>query len=130
MCHQTVSLIARYLEANGLPTMCVASALDIIQAGRPPRATFIDYPLGHTAGKPFDEADQMSILRASLRAFETMTTPGEIQLLPNTWGEDGWRRAASATTGEDTRQPRDETPQFQFATDRAAALASGAFPAS
>ena len=83
-----------------------------------------------TAGKPFDEADQMSILRASLRAFETMTTPGEIQLLPNAWGEDGWRRAAAATTGEDTRQPRDETPQFQFATDRAAALASGAFPAS
>ena len=66
--------------------MCLASALDIIEAGRPPRATFVDYPLGHTAGKPFDERDQLGILRATLRGFETLTTPGDIQILPNAWG--------------------------------------------
>jgi hypothetical protein len=127
VCHQTVSLIARHLEANGIPTMCLTSALDIIQAGRPPRATFVDYPLGHTAGKPGDARDQLGILRATLRGFETLAAPGEIQTLPNAWGEDSWRQAASATVGEDSRQPRDETPQFQFETDREAALASGAW---
>ena len=43
--------------------MCVGSAIDIFQAGRPPRATFVDYPLGHSSGKPFDTADQLSIRR-------------------------------------------------------------------
>ncbi len=106
--------------------MCLTSALDIIEAGRPPRATFVDYPLGHTAGKPFDERDQLGILRATLRGFETLTTAGQIQTLPNAWGADDWRQAASATVGEDTRQPRDETPQFQCPADREAALASAA----
>ncbi len=126
MCHQTVSLVARHLEANGIPTMCLTSALDIIEAGRPPRATFVDYPLGHTAGKPFDDVDQRDILRATLRGFEARTKPGDIHGLPNVWGEDSWREAASSTVGEDTRQPRDETPQFQFPGDHLAALACGA----
>ena len=58
MCHQTVCLVARHLEANGIASMCLSSALDIFTAGRPPRATFLDYPLGHNSGKPFDAADQ------------------------------------------------------------------------
>jgi hypothetical protein len=106
--------------------MCLTSAYDIIEAGRPPRATFVDYPLGHTAGKPGDERDQLSILRATLRGFETLTTPGEIHTLPNGWGDDDWRQAASSPVGEDTRQARDETPQFQCPADRAAALANSA----
>jgi hypothetical protein len=125
-----VSLIARHLEANGIPTMCVASALDIIEAGRPPRTTFVDYPLGHTVGKPFDESDQLGILRAALDGLVTMTVPGAIRLLENSWVDDDWRAAASSTEGDDTRQPRDETPQFQWPADRIAALASGAVSAA
>lgn len=129
MCHQTVCLVARHLEANGIPTMCVGSAFDILSAGRPPRATFIDYPLGHTAGKPFDTEDQLGILRAALRGFETLRAPGEIQTLPNRWDEsEEWRRQDGRSDGADTRQPRDETPQFQFPADREAARASGALP--
>ena len=126
MCHQTVCLVARHLEANGIPTMCVGSAIDIFQAGRPPRATFVDYPLGHSSGKPFDTADQLSIVRAALAGFTRMTAPGEIQVLTNRWDDDDWRAEASSTKGQDTRQPRDETPQFQLPADRSAALASGA----
>ena len=127
MCHQTVCLVARHLEANGIPTMCLGSAIDIFTAGRPPRATFVDYPLGHSSGKPFDPADQLSIVRAALAGFEALRTPGEIQVLNNAWGDDGWRDEASSTRGQDTRQPRDETPQFQLPADRDAALASGAW---
>lgn len=106
--------------------MCVGSAIDIFQAGRPPRATFVDYPLGHSSGKPFDMADQLSIVRAALAGFTRMTSPGEIQVLTNRWDDDDWRAEASSTKGQDTRQPRDETPQFQLPADRGAALASGA----
>lgn len=127
MCHQTVCLVARHLEANGIPTMCLGSALDVIESGRPPRATFVDYPLGHSAGKPFDPADQLCIVRAALRGLATMTHPGQIHRLPNRWDAQGeWQQEAGQTRGGDTRELRDETPQFQHAADREAALASGA----
>jgi len=130
VCHQTVSLVARHLEANGIPTLCLGSALDIFQSARPPRAVFVDYPLGHSAGRPFDAADQRAILRAALDAFATLSSPGEIRVLPNRWDTDeSWRDDAGRTRGGDTRQARDETPQFQFPADRDAALASGALGA-
>lgn len=107
--------------------MCLGSALDILQSGRPPRATFVDYPLGHTAGKPFDEPDQLGIVRAALRGFETLAQPGDIQILPNRWDSlSEWKKEAGRTRGGDTRRPRDETPQFQHEADREAARASGA----
>jgi D-proline reductase (dithiol) PrdB len=128
VCHQSVGLIARHLEANGIPTMCLGSAHDILAAGRPPRATFVDYPLGHTSGKPFDPADQLGIVREALRGLETATEPGKIRLLPNQWDASGeWKKQASHNHGLDTRRPRDESPQFQEPSDRDAARASGAF---
>ena len=126
MCHQTVCLVARHLEANGIPTLCLGSAMDILASGRPPRATFVDYPLGHSAGKPFDPADQLDVVRNALRGLEVMTQPGAIARLPNQWDATlDWRVEAARTKGGDTRQPRDEAPRFQFAADREAALASG-----
>jgi hypothetical protein len=124
-----VCLVARHLEAAGIPTMCLGAAFDILESGRPPRATFVDYPLGHSSGKPFDREDQLGILRAALGGFETMTTPGEIQVLPNLWDASGeWRSQDGRSEGPDTRQPRDETPQFQLPADRDAARARGALP--
>lgn len=128
MCHQTVSLVARHLEAHGIPTVGVGSALDILQAGRPPRACFVDYPLGHTAGRPFDVADQDGIALAALQTLVTASAPDTLVALPNRWPDDAWRSEASSTEARDTRQPRDETPQFQHPADRVAARASGALP--
>jgi len=127
VCHQTVCLVARHLEAHGIPTLVLGSALDIFAAGRPPRGLFVDYPLGHSSGKPFDAADQLRIVRAAVQGFERLQGPGEILQLPADWGSDDWRLQAGATKGEDTRQPRDESPQFERPGDRAAAIASGAW---
>ena len=107
--------------------MCLGSAFDILRAGRPPRATFVGYPLGHSAGKPFDTDDQISILTAALSGLEHAPMPGTLLCLPNRWDTDGdWQQEAASNEGQDTRQPRDETPQFQLPADREAALASGA----
>ncbi|HEY5637513.1 MAG TPA: hypothetical protein VIS77_11515 [Burkholderiales bacterium] len=131
MCHQTVCLVARHLEANGIPTVCLGSALDILEAGRAPRAVFVDYPLGHSSGKPFDAADQLGIVRAALGVLESAVEPGRIVGLPNQWAADlAWKQDAGRTRGGDTRQARDETPQFQSGADREAALASGALRAA
>ena len=127
VCHQSACIIARHLEANGISTACLGSALDILQSGQPPRATFVDYPLGHTAGKPFDRADQLDVVRNGLLALVTMARPGEIAKLPNAWDASGeWRKEAERTRGADTRRPRDTTQQFQLEADREAARASGA----
>lgn len=123
MCHQTVSLVARHLEAHGIPTLVLGSAHDILVGGRPPRAVFVDYPLGHSAGKPGDPADQANVVGAALAAFETIRTPGTLITLDNVWKDDGWRAEASSTDASDTRQPRDESPQWQYPADREAALA-------
>jgi len=130
VCHQSVCLVARHLEAAGIPTMCLGSAFDILSAGRAPRATFVDYPLGHSAGKAFDRDDQHAIVRAAMLGFTTMVQPGEIARLPNRWADsEDWKSRDGAPERGDTRQPRDEAPRFQLPGDRDAAIASGALRA-
>ncbi|MBT6275052.1 MAG: hypothetical protein HOI95_13050 [Chromatiales bacterium] len=114
-----MSLIARHLESLGIPTLCLASALDIIEAGQPPRAVFVDYPLGHTAGKPFDSSDQLNVIRQALSAFETIDSPGALVTLSNQWSDDEkWREQANTADGGDSRQPRDTRPVYQHEADR------------
>lgn len=117
MCHQSVGLIARELEAAGIPTLCMTSALDITRSVNPPRAAFLDYPLGHTTGKPHDPELQRRIMREALAAFESMTIPGSVKMLPFVWSEDEtWKLEAFA--GDDTRTERLDTPQYQSDEDR------------
>ena len=118
-----MSLVARHLEANGFSTLCMASALDIIEAGRPPRTVFLNYPLGHTVGRPFDAEDQLRVVSDALRAFETIREPGEIVRLPYRWPDEHWVREAS-TDPLDSRSPRDTTPRYQTEEDRRLAEAS------
>ena len=54
VCHQTVSLVARHLEANGISTVVMGCAKDIVEHAAVPRFLFSDFPLGNSAGKPHD----------------------------------------------------------------------------
>ncbi len=95
----------------------MTSALDITQAVCPPRAAFLDYPLGHTTGKPHEPALQRAILRQALAAFTALTAPGGIAILPFEWSADhAWQDTAQR--GPDDRRPRDDTPQYQTVEDR------------
>jgi glycine/betaine/sarcosine/D-proline reductase family selenoprotein B len=128
VCHQTLSLVARTMEEAGLPTICLGSALDIVKAVNPPRMVFLDYPLGHSAGKPFDPEDQYGVVRTALGHLETIDRPGTVVTLPNQWDDANWRQAAYNQM-EDKREPRDETPRYQTEEDRVLAernLADGA----
>ncbi len=96
----------------------MTSALDITQAVNPPRAAFVDYPLGHTAGKPHDPDLQLEILRYALDTFSTLAEPGSIKHLPFKWEPDDteWKRQAMLPV--DSRLPRHDTPQYQTDDDR------------
>jgi len=95
----------------------MGSALDIIKAGNPPRAAFLDYPLGHTTGKPHQPELQREILVQALEGFTSMTVPGSVKILPFRWSEeDEWKH--TAMRNGDSRTPRNETPQYQTEEDR------------
>src|SRR6185436_2267821 len=75
VCHQTVSLVARHLEANGISTVVMGCAKDIVEHAAVPRFLFSDFPLGNSAGKPHDVASQALTLARALALFETATGP-------------------------------------------------------
>ena len=115
-------MIARHLEDLGIPTLCLAGARDIIAAANPPRAVFVDYPLGHTTGCPFKPEEQVAITRAGLDGLETITAPGAIVELEYRWDDDeAWKAAAGDDAIGDVRSPRDMVPRYQEEADRLAA---------
>ncbi len=80
--------MARVIEEAGILTVSLSSALDITMRVKPPRAVFVNYPLGHQCGKAFDRENQRAILMAALRCLETSTVPGRLLQLPFRWRED------------------------------------------
>ena len=93
VCHQTVSLVARYLETNGIPTVIVGSALDVVEHCGVPRFYFTDFPLGIPAVIRGSLQMQREIVRQALSLFETAITPRTTVKAPFSWKEDGvaWR---------------------------------------
>lgn len=128
-----MGLVARELERRGIATVCLSSALSITASVNPPRAVFVDYPLGHTAGKRGDTAGQRQIMLDALAALEQIRTPGDIRRLPYRWADsDDWKEAVmqprpgSSDSHRDDRVARHAEPQYQYPEDEAAARAAGA----
>ncbi len=92
MCHQTVSLTARYLEANGIPTVIMGCAKDIVELCGVPRFLFSDFPLGNAAGKPGDLNSQAETLAMALDLLASATGPRTTRQSPQRWNQNGeWK---------------------------------------
>lgn len=92
MCHQTVSLVARHLEANGLPTVMIGSARDVVERCGVARFVFTDFPLGNPCGHPWREDMQREVVAAALGLLETAPGPRTTLVSSFRWKEDpGWR---------------------------------------
>ncbi len=92
MCHQTVSLVARHLEANGIPTVIMGCAKDIVEYCGVPRLLFSDFPLGNSAGRPFDAESQALTLELALRVLETAPAARTTVQSPLRWRDDAaWK---------------------------------------
>ena len=87
VCHQSMSLMARALEAAGIPTVIMGAAKDIVEYCGVPRFLFSDAPLGNSAGLPFNTASQDATLELALRTLES--APGPRTTVQNTivWPE-------------------------------------------
>ncbi len=92
VCHQTVSLTARHLEANGIPTVVMGCAKDIVEQCGVPRFCFSDFPLGNSAGKPHDPASQAATLDLALQLLELAPGPRTTVQSPQRWAADAsWK---------------------------------------
>ena len=83
-----MSLTARYLEENGIPTVIMGSAKDIVEHCGVPRFVFSDFPLGNSAGKPNDPTSQAQTLELALQVLQSAPAPRTTVQSPQRWSED------------------------------------------
>ncbi len=102
-----------------MSTLSLTSAWSITASANPPRAGYVDHPLGHTAGRPEDPVGQCIIIRDALGLFDSITESGAIVPIQSDWGTP-WRDEARALM--DHRTPRHDDPQYQTDADRDAAV--------
>ncbi len=88
VCHQSVALAARALEDNGIATVIMGCAKDIVEHVGVPRLLFSDFPLGNAAGKPNDRASQDETLELALALLEQAASPRSTMQSPQTWSEN------------------------------------------
>lgn len=87
VCHQTLSLVARHLERNGIATVVMGCAKDIVEYCGVPRLMFSDFPLGNGAGRPNDPVSHRETLDLALRVLETAPAPRTTVQNPLRWSE-------------------------------------------
>jgi D-proline reductase (dithiol) PrdB len=76
LCHQSIGLVARALELEGVPTMTLAVVRDVVEAVRPPRVALYDGAPGSVSGLPNFPEHQRRILDEALRLIEPMDQAG------------------------------------------------------
>ncbi|MFL6211856.1 MAG: glycine/sarcosine/betaine reductase selenoprotein B family protein [Pyrinomonadaceae bacterium] len=75
LCHQTMGLAARALEASGIPTMMLVVDREVAAHVRPPRGGYYAGKLGSVAGAPDWPEHQRRVLDEALRLLEPMDQP-------------------------------------------------------
>jgi hypothetical protein len=97
VCHQSVTLAARHIEAAGIPTVVMGCAKDIVEHAAAPRFLFSDFPLGNSAGRPGDLASQEVTLELALLLLESAPGPRTTLHSPLRWSDEpSWKRDYSS----------------------------------
>ena len=92
ICHQSQSLLARYLETAGISTVVMGAAKDIVEYCGVPRLLFSDLPLGNAAAKPNDVPSQDLNFELALRLLESAPAARTTVQSPLVWSEDpSWK---------------------------------------
>jgi hypothetical protein len=116
VCHQTLSLVSRYLESAGIPTILLACAKDIVEHCGVPRVMFSDFPLGNAAGKPNDPASQAATLELAFRTLETAPAARTTVQSPQRWSAShAWKQDYSNVA----RVSAEELARLRSENDRA-----------
>lgn len=71
--------------------MMIGTAYDIMSKVTPPRAVFVDHPVGRTFGPPHDRARNEAVLARALEELARFTHANEIRDPGFQWSGDGSR---------------------------------------
>ena len=87
-----MSLIARYLEENGIPTVIMGCAKDIVEHVGAPRFLFSDFPAWERGRKPDDVGSQAFTMDLALKVLESAIGPRTTVQSPLRWSDDAsWK---------------------------------------
>ena len=107
-----MSLAARHLEENGIATVVMGCAKDIVEFVGVPRFLFSDFPLGNAAGRPNDPQSQALTIELALRLLEAAPAARTTVQSPLRWSEDpSWKLDYSnieRLSPEEIRRRREE----------------------
>jgi hypothetical protein len=81
-------LLARHLEANGIPTAIIGSGMGVVEHCGKPRFLFSDFPLGNPREPPWHRDMQKAIVRQALEFLEIAQVPRSTVRAPYSWKED------------------------------------------
>jgi D-proline reductase (dithiol) PrdB len=127
VCHQTVSLVARHLEANGISTVVMGCAKDIVEHAAVPRFLFSDFPLGNSAGRPHDPESQALTLELALKLLEQAPGPQTTMQSPLRWSADAsWKRDYNNVDALSPDELARRRREFDAQKDRANAVRGAA----
>ena len=62
-------VLARWIEAAGIPTVVVTMMPAVAEERRAPRIVGVEFPFGHAFGMPHDRAMQRGVLELALRVL-------------------------------------------------------------
>ena len=118
ICHQSQSLLARYLEAAGIPTVIMGAAKDIVEYCGVPRLLFSDFPLGNAAALPNNVQSQDSNFELALRLLEGAPAARTTVQSPLVWASDpSWKLDYSnleRLSAEEIARLRDEAEKARI----------------
>lgn len=88
-----MSLISRYIEEHGIPTVVIGAAKDIIEHCGVARFLFVDFPLGNPCGAPGNAGQQREIFQMALDLLEKAPGSMTTRQAPYQWPKgDEWKR--------------------------------------
>ena len=92
VCHQTLALVARALEVDGIATVVMGCAKDIVEHVGVPRFLFTDFALGNAAGRPRDPTSQDTLVALALDLLEAAPAARTTVQSPLRWsGSADWK---------------------------------------
>ena len=62
-------MLARWIEAAGIPTVVVTMMPSVAEERRAPRIVGVEFPFGHAFGMPHDRTMQREVLQLALRVL-------------------------------------------------------------
>ena len=95
-----MSLISRYLEEHGIPTVVMGAARDIVEHCGVARFLFLDFPLGNPTGEPWKRDMQRDVMGIALDTLEGANEPMQTVETDFVWPDPEWRGRYNRLTPE------------------------------